>query len=79
MKKVKLKYTREFLGTLITADNYNTILKKEGKSGVVYHNKHLKAYTRGDKTFTHGYEVNSSGKIVGKKTHKVQEKINLVD
>lgn len=60
--KEKIKYERSYLGTTITAANYRQILNEGGRSAINYHNKHLRAYLKGKKTFTHGFEKDENGK-----------------
>lgn len=47
------KESRRYLGTTITASNYREILEKEGRDGINFHTKHLRAYLKGKKTFRH--------------------------
>lgn len=71
-----VKYDREFLGTLITKENYREILEKEGRDGRNFHTKHLKAYKQGKTFFTHGVRVNEKGEHLGPMIHEVKQKIN---
>lgn len=71
---MKQKDTREFLGTLVTAKNYRDILEKEGRDGLRFHAKHLKAYKRGDSHFAHGWHLNENGEKVRQKFHPVLQK-----
>ena len=57
----KPKYEREYLGVTITAKNYREILEKEGREGINFHTKHLRAYIKGMVTFTHGFKKNEDG------------------
>lgn len=72
---MKQKDTREFLGTLVTAKNYNEIMTKEGRDGINFHNKHLRAYKQGKTYFTHGIRVNEDGDKLGPMIHQVQQKL----
>lgn len=74
----KPKYDRQYLGVTITKENYKEIFEKEGRDGINFHTKHLRAYLKGKSYFTHGQEIDSQGDIVGPKIHKVLAKINLV-
>lgn len=60
----KQTYTRQYLGVTITAENYREILEKEGRSGINFHTKHLKAYLKGNDKFRHGFMRNEEGKPV---------------
>lgn len=60
MKK-KTKYERSYDGVTITQQNYKEILEKEGRDGVNFHTRHLEAYLKGQKFFTHGYEKDVNG------------------
>lgn len=66
------KYNRKYEGVIITADNYREILEKEGREGIAFHNKHLKAYKRGRNYFQHGKDVDGYPLL-----HPVLSKINL--
>lgn len=48
---------RKFNGILITSENYRQILNKEGRKGINFHTKHLKAYLRGDSHFYYGKDL----------------------
>lgn len=74
-----VKYDREFLGIIITPDNYAEILKRGGRDEINFHNKHLRAYKQGKVTFTHGVRVNEEGEKLGPMFHQVQVKLNLVE
>lgn len=73
-----VRYDREFLGTLITKENYNEILEKEGRDGRNFHNKHLRAYKQGKTHFVHGIRVNEKGEYLGPMIHPVQQKLTLL-
>ncbi len=73
------KTTREFLGTVITSENYREILDKEGRDGRNFHTKHLRAYKQGKTHFIHGIRVNEKGDKLGPMIHEVKQKINLVN
>lgn len=73
---MKIKYNREFLGTLITSENYSQILLEKGRDEINFHNKHLRAYKRGKEMFTHGIRINEQGDKLGPMFHKVQEKVS---
>ncbi len=49
----RMKAERKYLGVTITAENYREILEKEGRDGINFHTKHLRAYLKGSKTFRH--------------------------
>lgn len=51
---MKQKYTRSYGGVIVSSHNYQEVLKAEGKDKVDFHNKHLKAYIKGRRTFKHG-------------------------
>lgn len=72
-------YDRQFLGTIVNADNYAEILSKEGRHQINFHNKHLRAYKQGKAYFTHGIRVNEKGERLGPAIHAVQAKLNLVE
>lgn len=50
------QYDRRYLGVTITAQNYREILEKEGREGINFHTKHLRAYLKGKKTFNHKFK-----------------------
>jgi hypothetical protein len=52
---MKGKETREYLGVTITSKNYREILEKEGRDGINFHTKHLRAYLKGKTTFRHKF------------------------
>jgi hypothetical protein len=62
-----MKYERKYLGVTITSQNYREILQKEGREGINFHNKHLKAYLKGWDSFQFGYET-----FVNPETNKLQ-------
>ena len=72
---MKIKTTREFLGTLITAENYNQILEKEGRHGINFHNKHFRAYKQGKVMFTHGMRITEKGEKMGPMYHELKQKL----
>lgn len=74
----KSKYTREYLGVTITQANYKEVLDVEGRDGINFSTKHLRAYLKGKKTFVHGYRTDKDGRRYPL-SHIVQEKINLVE
>jgi hypothetical protein len=53
------RYSREYLGVTITRENYKDILKKEGRKGINFHAKHLRAYLKGWQSFSYGRQWNS--------------------
>lgn len=55
---------RKYLGVTITATNYREILEKEGRDGINFHTKHLRAYLKGKKTFTHKWQRDEKGRVV---------------
>jgi len=71
----KSKTNREFLGLLVTSDNYREILEKEGRDGRNFHNKHLRAYKQGKTHFVHGVRVNENGEKLGPMIHDVKQKL----
>lgn len=62
--KEKTKVERRYLGTTVTAQNYRDILNKEGRDGINFHTKHLKAYLQGKTTFRHKFMRDEEGNIV---------------
>jgi len=60
----KQKYTRKYLGVTITAQNYKEILEKEGRDGINFHTKHLKAYLAGKQTFRHKFKRDENGNVL---------------
>lgn len=74
----KLKITREYLGTTITAKNYREINPKENPNRDLrnFHNKHLKAYIQGKDEFQHGWIRNEDGSK-RPKMHQVQQKFTV--
>lgn len=73
------KYNREYLGIVVSQESYREILDKEGRDGINFHNKHLRAYLQGKEHFSHGIRVNDKGEKLGIAWHPVKSKINLVD
>ena len=70
-KKV-IKYDRKYLGVTITAENYRDILTKEGRDGINFHTKHLRAYLKGKAFFTHGFNIDKDGNRTTPKVHRVR-------
>lgn len=54
---------RQYLGEIITSQNYKEILEKEGREGINFRNKHLKMYERGVDSFYHGKEEDENGDL----------------
>lgn len=82
----KAKYTRQYLGVTITSENYRDILSKEGRYGINFHSKHLKAYLRGDSYFTYDFERDEEGNVrrnaFGQripKEHKVLQQLIVIE
>lgn len=74
----KKEYDREYLGITITAQNYREVLKKEGRMGINFHNKHLRCYLRGDKKFTFGCERDENGTLIRDKWNlRVPKQFNV--
>lgn len=67
-------FSRKYLGVTITSKNYNQILKEEGRNGINFHAKHLKAYLQGKKIFPHGYKRNKDGSKT-LQFHKVKQRL----
>lgn len=61
---MKSEYTRQYHGVTITQENYREILNKEGRNGINFHTKHLKAYLQGKKSFNHDFERSPEGEIL---------------
>lgn len=81
----KAKFIKRYLGVTITADNYREILNKEGRYGINFHTKHLKAYLRGDTHFNYDYERDEEGRIITDaygfrvpKRHRVQREFKRI-
>ncbi len=55
---------RRYLGITVTASNYREILEKEGRNGINFHTKHLRAYLKGKTTFTHRWQRDEKGNVV---------------
>lgn len=66
------RYDRTYLGTTITAQNYKEILEKEGRDGINFHTKHLRAYLKGKKTFTHGFNRDEDGRAISSRVFRVE-------
>ena len=76
---MKAKYNREYLGVLITTQNYSDILKREGRDQINFHNKHLRAYKKGKTHFVHGIRIDEKGEKLGPAIHPVQAKLTQID
>lgn len=76
---MKAKYNREYLGVVVTNQNYSEILKRGGRDEVNFHNKHLRSYKQGKAIFVHGIRVDKEGRKLGPMFHQVQVKLNLVE
>jgi hypothetical protein len=63
------KYTRQYLGITITSQNYREILDREGRDGINFHTKHLRAYLKGKKSFKSGSKMH----IVQAKLEKISK------
>jgi len=50
-----MKESRRYLGVTITAENYREILEADGRDGINFHAKHLRAYLQGKTTFRHKF------------------------
>lgn len=55
---------RQYLGITITAQNYKEILEKEGRDGINYHTKHLRAYLKGKTNFKHKWMRDGEGRVI---------------
>ncbi len=73
-----VKYDRQFLGTVVSQENYREILEKEGRDGLNYHNKHLRAYKQGKTQFSHGIRVNEKGEYLGIAWHPVKAELTVL-
>jgi hypothetical protein len=74
----KLKITREYLGTTITAKNYREINPKDKPNRDLrnFHNKHLKAYLAGMDEFQHGWTRHEDGSKTPN-IHPVEQKFTV--
>lgn len=70
-----IKIERQYMGTTVTQANYREILEKEGREGINFHEKHLKAYLKGFKRFTFGWIRDEKGQRLEPKWHIVKQKI----
>jgi hypothetical protein len=76
---------REFLGILVTGANYREIKEQKptkefsytGADALKFHQKHLKSYLAGYKTFTHGFTYSERGFKIPT-VHNVQFKLEEV-
>ena len=60
----KPKYERSYLGVTITSKNYREILEKEGRDGINFHSKHLRAYLQGKTSFRHKFMRDEKGNVI---------------
>jgi hypothetical protein len=66
------KESRQYLGTTITASNYREILDREGRDGINFHTKHLRAYLKGKKQFRHKF-MRETVMVTNEKGEEVEE------
>ena len=79
------QFKREYLGVIVTAENYREIFLTKPteefpykeRSALKFHQKHLKAYLAGHPSFIHGYTLNEYGNKIPT-VHKVKSKLEEI-